>query len=656
MSDDAALERPGAWLRELARLKPAAWPWGLSIRSAFCVGAPFAVGVAADAVLTGMWVSLGTLMFAAGERSGPYRARFRQLAISAPIGATGYFAGYLVALPWPGTIAVMGAVAFLGGILSSYGAAFSVGAMQALLLASIAIGVPAIAQFWEPALLYLVGAVFYAVVLGVEALLLRHRPEREMTAGLVQALATLARACADRQHADTGRSSGIDAVRRAVTDRLGGAYAALLDVRSRASGRDAGTDRMAAVLRACDTLFVRILSTTDAEELRVTADRLMWRAQCIAGGKDAVDDPDPRWHPRLASAAPSLMQAVDALDVALRGDGGPPVTGPVRSGGVRPLLLLDRWAPGREAILSALALALCIAVAYATHLVNRENHWFWIPLTVGLIMKPDFGSVFARAVLRCAGTLGGVVIGAALIAVVPKGMLFVAAMMLLAALLPWAMLRSYALQAVVLTPLVLLLVDIIIPGTADIDYAMQRLADTLIGAAIVLVFGFFIWPRTHVRELEQAFHAAMGALSAYLQAARAATSNGSDPAMAPELARRRRAAYGHLADIRTRLQKSMAEPPPSGSEASAWFPLISAAERICDLITIYSTAVHSGTGTAQDDALNGLVRLIAEIPGGRAPETVPFPAGAADTPQAHLIAGVSAELAHMRRLSEPARS
>ncbi len=653
MSDDGALARPGSWLRELARLKPAAWPWGLSIRSAFCVGTPFAVGIAADAVLTGMWVSLGTLMFAAGERSGPYRARFRQLAISAPIGATGYFAGYLAALPWPGTIAAISALAFLGGILSSYGAAFSVGAMQALLLASIAIGVPAIAPFWEPALLYLVGAVFYAAVLGVEALLRRRRPEREMTAGVVQALATLATACADRPDTD---ASGIEGFRRDVTDRLGGAYAALLDVRYRASGRDAGTDRMAAILQACDTLFARILSATDAEDLRLTADRLIGRAQHIAGGMGVVDDPDPRFHPRLAPAAPSLLQAVDALDVALRGDGGPPATGPVRSGGVRAALLLDRLAPGREAILSALALALCIAVAYATHLVNRENHWFWVPLTVGLIMKPDFGSVFARAVLRCAGTLGGVVIGAALIAVVPKGMPFVAAMMALAALLPWAMLRSYALQAVVLTPLVLLLVDIIIPGTADIDYAMQRLADTLVGAAIVLVFGFFIWPQTHVRELGQAFHAAMGAIAAYLRAAMAATSNGSDPAMDPDLARHRRAAYGHLADIRTRLQKSMAEPPPSGSEASAWFPLISAAERICDLITIYSTAAHGETGTAQDEALNGLVRLIAETPGGSAPETVAFPAGAADTPRAHLIAGVSAELAHMMRLSGPART
>ena len=33
------------------------------------------------------------------------------------------------------------------------------------------------------------------------------------------------------------------------------------------------------------------------------------------------------------------------------------------------------------------------------------------------------------------------------------------------------------------------------PLQPSIDYGPQRLIDTLLGAAIVLVFGYFIWPK-----------------------------------------------------------------------------------------------------------------------------------------------------------------
>lgn len=49
------------------------------------------------------------------------------------------------------------------------------------------------------------------------------------------------------------------------------------------------------------------------------------------------------------------------------------------------------------------------------------SHWFWVPLTVCLVMKPDFGSVFDRAILRVVGTVIGVAIATGVILLVPKG-------------------------------------------------------------------------------------------------------------------------------------------------------------------------------------------------------------------------------------------
>jgi len=139
---------------------------------------------------------------------------------------------------------------------------------------------------------------------------------------------------------------------------------------------------------------------------------------------------------------------------------------------------------------TAFTLALCLAAAYAAKYLIHANHWFWIPLTVGLIMKPDLGNIFQRSVLRCVGTAAGVLLASFILILVPKDewlVLFIAA---LAGVLPWCMARSYALQAIALTPLVLLLVDMIVPTTGYVNYSVQRMVDTLLGAAIVMTLGY----------------------------------------------------------------------------------------------------------------------------------------------------------------------
>lgn len=141
----------------------------------------------------------------------------------------------------------------------------------------------------------------------------------------------------------------------------------------------------------------------------------------------------------------------------------------------------------------AAALGLCLGAAYSARWLDGSAHWFWIPLTVGLVMKPDFGSIYDRALQRIIGTVVGVTIGALILVMVPKGYLFVLIMALLAAVLPWAMQRSYILQAVFLTPLILMLVDVIVPGTGSVDDALQRLLDTVIGGLIVILLGYVPW-------------------------------------------------------------------------------------------------------------------------------------------------------------------
>lgn len=61
---------------------------------------------------------------------------------------------------------------------------------------------------------------------------------------------------------------------------------------------------------------------------------------------------------------------------------------------------------------------------------------YWVALTITFVMKPDYGSVFSRALLRALGTVAGLVVAAAVLTVVPRGWWDVPVLMVLAALIP----------------------------------------------------------------------------------------------------------------------------------------------------------------------------------------------------------------------------
>ncbi|MDM0015559.1 FUSC family protein [Variovorax sp. J22P168] len=539
--------RKASWVHELTRLQSAPWPRDVAVRAAICVGIPLALGLVTDRFVFGFLVALGTLNMAAAEGAGSYRSRFRDIAICAPIAASGYLAGYLAVLPYPAVVVAMTVLAFLAGIVNSYGKALSLGTMQALMLAAIAIGLPQMGPFWQPALLYLAGAVFYALVLAVEAAMDFQRPERAIQADEVAALANLARARADEAMAGQA-SPQVRLARREAIGRSQYLHPAIVD--------------------ANDRTFAAIMAETDPAALRSAAAWL--GAMAMSVRRRAAAPPvslDPTG--KLAHGLAQLAGTIGAGDIAAKAE--PPSRLDNESG--------RAWfSVERPVLLAAASLALCMGTAFAMKGLVAGVHWYWIPMTVALVMKPDLGSVFARAVLRCLGTSVGVVIGAAVMILLPKGTVLVLVVVMFAALLPWAKSLSYAAQAVVFTPLVLILVDLIAPTTHNIDYGEARLVATLVGAAIALVLGYFIWPRRHGDLLASEFSAVMSATADYLVA-------GCSPGDAStQIVAARGIAYARLAKLRATLARLLAEPPPAGREASEWIPFVDAAEELCTRI------------------------------------------------------------------------
>lgn len=130
-----------------------------------------------------------------------------------------------------------------------------------------------------------------------------------------------------------------------------------------------------------------------------------------------------------------------------------------------------------------------------------------------------------------------------------------------------------------------------------------------------------------------------------------AAAGGGGDATDPAASVARREAYRHLMDMRTHRRAALAEPPPSSNEAAAWFPLLAAAERICDHVTAYATRVQSPLSPKDGEALGRLAARVAATPDERNRQLVP---SCADCSAAlrDLSAKIEGELQHMDRLRD----
>ncbi|OPX08587.1 hypothetical protein B1964_26250 [Gordonia sp. i37] len=135
--------------------------------------------------------------------------------------------------------------------------------------------------------------------------------------------------------------------------------------------------------------------------------------------------------------------------------------------------------------------ALCLGVATAiTVAVHAPEHGFWLPLTVAVIVRPEYGSVVGRTVNRVAGTVIGAAVAAGVVAIWPSGIVVAVAASVGLAFAVLTGPKLYGLRVVGITLSALLSASV---GAPDALGPEIRLLDTLAGAAIAVVFGYVIW-------------------------------------------------------------------------------------------------------------------------------------------------------------------
>src|SRR3712207_5334393 len=118
--------------------------------------------------------------------------------------------------------------------------------------------------------------------------------------------------------------------------------------------------------------------------------------------------------------------------------------------------LQDKTVGNADSRAFVVRLTLCMTIAEVARQQLPIERPYWVLLTVAIVLKPDYGSVFTRAVQRGAGTLLGVLIGSLLLTVVSRDAWVLLPLALAAGTLPWARAGSFGLFSVFQTPLIIL--------------------------------------------------------------------------------------------------------------------------------------------------------------------------------------------------------
>ena len=597
-----------AWLEELVRTTPPPVPWRDVVRFAVTVPAPLAVavlvegGVEPGSVLgAGVFGTTGALAASLAPQSGPLRDRLRRTVASIGFGGLGLVVGQFATGGGWQPVVVIAALSAVAALISAVNAALSLGALQLLIYTALASGLvtplPAVAEVG----FFLAGAAWATLTILIQARTEVSDPDRTAVATVFTRIGELLAA--------VGTPIAEDA-RRKLTTALNEAYDRVIRSRSRLAGRSRELSELAGVLNSAAPLVEGAVAAARSGEpvdpQDVTAVHAL--AASLAGTREL-----PRDRPPPLDEGPPIRRAVrHGIRLVWNVVGDPEER--AEAAAVRPepedwrirlRELADRTLASPESRAFAVRLALCMSVAEIARQYLPIERPYWVLLTVAIVLKPDFGSVFTRAIQRGAGTLLGVLLGSALLAVLPHDAWVLVAMAGFAALLPWARTANFGLFSVFQTPVILLLLDLALPSDPGLIGA--RLTDTLIGCAIVLVFGYLLWPQTWRAPLDEALRATALALDAFVDAA--FTGGPADRRRA------RRRTYRALTELQAQLQRRLAEPPPISTRAAAWWPVIVQLERTADAVTEAVIATRGGEPSpdlAQVSVLRKAIRRLEE--------------------------------------------
>ena len=500
---------------------------GRAVRNALGVALPLVVGFLLGSMPAGLIVSSGALNVCFTDGDDPYRQRARRMLLGTLLVGLAVLTGTLTGGVAVLAIAIAGIWAFTAGMMVAVSqAATDLGVVTLVTLIVFS------AQPMDPhhalsaGLLALVGGLFQTLLSVALWPVQKFEPERRALANLFEELSRAAASPAAATEAPPASAQASDAHNTLAA--LGAIHTVEAD-RYRSLLNQA--ERMRLSLLTLSRLRVRIGREEEHAEAAAALDRFFELCSTLLAGigrslrsnESMEEDPDAldridalaevlrlsrASSPVLSALVADALHQMDALAGQLRSsvelashatpeglveferkESRTPWTLRLRGSlaTLRANLTFES-----AAFRHAVRLAVCVALAAG---IGRAVSWrrtYWLPMTVAIVLKPDFTATFSRGVLRMAGTLAGLAFATVLFHLVSTTVM---TQIVLIALLTFV-LRSfgaanYGILTAAVSALVVLLIGL--TGVSAKDVIAARAINSVTGGSLALA-AYWLWP------------------------------------------------------------------------------------------------------------------------------------------------------------------
>jgi uncharacterized membrane protein YccC len=549
--------------------------------------------------------ALGALLTCFADPGGPVRRRVPAVLAFALLSGLAYGVfgllrgqGAWVAAP------LAGAAIFAAGYARIYGqGGLQVGNLLSVVIV-LALDVPAggVEKAFAQGCNLSAGALWAAILTLAIWRLHPYRPSRVALADVARRLGALAKdlaALANAQESVAAFEAHAATHRRAVREAIETARGVALDTFRRRGAVSARAAHTALRLQTLEQVFAVLIALSDvlendarrrqeaARPIRLVAAWLAALAPGLETGETLDSEKKRRSLENLRaqlaplpadSAARHLLEAI-AEHFALLTLGTVPagerLPNTPQSWRVRLLSpIRANWnfasAPMRHALRAGVT---ATPVLFVTSLFHQPFA-HWATITMILCLQPYFSATWMRSAERVAGTvLGGLV--AAGIGLLAQSKAELAIIMLPLTMFAFAIRGvSYGAFVAALTPMVVLLIEQIAPGSSELAVAGLRVLYTLLGGLLAIAANLLLWPGFEHSRLETTIRAAINAHIAY---ANAVFTTLLDGAGAPDAARR--AAGMASNNLEAALSRALLEPHRGANAAIERGAVVDAALR-----------------------------------------------------------------------------
>ena len=254
----------------------------------------------------------------------------------------------------------------------------------------------------------------------------------------------------------------------------------------------------------------------------------------------------------------------------------------------------------------ALRLGVAAGIGGLLASVFHLSRGYWIPMTVILVLKPNFGGTLQRSVQRTTGTICGALLAALLVFFLKDSIVLASILAGLSFATFTLRNRNYGLFALALTPMVMVMLDVAHPITgAD---SLFRILYTMIGSIVALVSGYLLFPTWESRGLPLRLAEALRSEGIFVRALR----DGIQRQEERPISEFRRDAALAVSNAATAGQRLLGEPPKRRGDVEAALAAVNYVRRIFHGLAAISDYPTRETTRVESRKVSEIVEALAD--------------------------------------------